>query len=92
VGETITQIHQNATEVQSSVNQQLATVVAITTAVEETSLSAANVGSNMAAVRNYAERMSHDMAALDKSTEAVDDMLTTLRSDLSKFRSALIAA
>jgi methyl-accepting chemotaxis protein len=92
VGQTITQIHQNATEVQNSVNQQLATVIAITTAVEETSLSAANVGSNIAAVRNYAERMSHDMAALDKSIEAVDDMLTALRFDLDQYRTALIAA
>jgi methyl-accepting chemotaxis protein len=92
VGQTITHIHQNANELQTSVKQQLATVIAITTAVEETSLSAASVGDSIAAVRNYAERMTHDMAALDQSTAVVDDMLTTLRSDLDQFRNALIAA
>lgn len=92
VGQTIIQIHQNAAKVQSSVSQQLATVVAITTAVEETSQSAADVGANMSAVCNYAERMAHDMTALNQSTAAIDDMLTTLRSDLSQFRNALIAA
>jgi methyl-accepting chemotaxis protein len=92
VGQTIVQLHQNATRMQSNISQQLATVVAITTAVEQTSQSAAEVGTNISAVCNYAERMACDMTALNQSTGAIDDMLTTLRSDLNQFRNALIAA
>jgi methyl-accepting chemotaxis protein len=89
VGERVAHIHGSASEMQSAISSQMSSVVAISTAVEETTSSADDIAVNINSVRAAAERMASTMAGINSGTVSVDTMLAKLRTDLDLFRQTL---
>jgi methyl-accepting chemotaxis protein len=89
VGEQVAHIHGSAAEMQSAISSQMSSVMAISTAVEETTSSADDIALNINNVRAAAERMASTMVGINGGTVAVDTMLAKLRADLDLFRQAL---
>jgi methyl-accepting chemotaxis protein len=92
VAERVVQIHGSASQMQSTINDQKNSVVAINTAVEETAGSTDNIAVNIESMRAASERMAGKMAEINSGTVSVDTMLVKLRSDIDMFRTALKAA
>ncbi len=92
VGDKVALIHASASKMQADIGGQVEAVVAISSAVEETSYSADEVASNINIVRVASERMAEEMSSMHSSTQAVDTMMAKLRSDMDIFRQKLSAA
>jgi methyl-accepting chemotaxis protein len=92
VGERVAHIHSSASQMQSEIGDQMSSVIAISTAVEETTSSADDIAVNINSVRAASERMANTMAGINSGTVAVDTMLAKLRTDLDLFRQTLKAA
>ncbi len=92
VGERVANIHTSASDMQTAIGDQINSVMAISTAVEETTSSADDIAVNINSVRAASERMASSMAGINGASVAMDTMMVKLRTDLDAFRQKLSAA
>jgi methyl-accepting chemotaxis protein len=91
VGETMSNIYDNATTMLANIEPQAEAAIMITSAVDETARSSTSITNNIGSVRSAAERMNANMQDIEQSAQLVDHMLTELRQDIAGFRSKLAA-
>ncbi|MBW4331184.1 chemotaxis protein [Stakelama sp. CBK3Z-3] len=85
VSTTVGDVRHSAGRIRGAMESQAKTVTAITSAVDETALTADSMANTIAAIRRDIESVSGDMTALSGETAQVDELLARLKGEADRF-------